>query len=450
MSLGRLKTYFINALRPDSIRFKLDLLLVLFISTLLLLTLFNWLSYDSIQGLVEEAKTGSFDTRLNDLQKIIFRIKWAKIILIALTTILAVIVTGQFLVRRNILFRIQQIADALIAFATGDLRKRVVIDAKDEIAEMGVAYNLMAASLVTILDQLNSSKNELQRYAEILEETVKERTKDLENKNVQLYETIHQLEFAQSKLEIAISEARAANSAKTKFVANMSHELRTPLNAIVGYTDLLMEEFTEKGLDESTADLEKIQQASKHLLSLINNVLDLSKIESDTINIHLADVVLKEIVQDIADIATTLAAKKHNQFQVHTQPGIENMVLHTDALKMRQCILNLIGNATKFTENGLIKLEINVLEIDGQQMVKIAVHDTGIGIQAEHLASLFKPFSQVDSELTRKYEGSGLGLYLTERFCQLLGGHIAVESKVNVGSTFTLFLPVVSTLKKGT
>lgn len=444
MRLGRIKTYFINALRPDSIRFKLDVLLVLFISTFIFLTLFNWLSYDSIQGLVEEAKSGSLDTRLDDLEKIIFRIKWAKIILVALTTLLAVIITSQFLIRRNILFRIQQIANALIAFATGDLRRRVVIDAKDEIAEMGVAYNLMAASLVTILDQLNSSKNELQRYAEILEKTVKERTKDLENKNMQLQETIHQLESAQSKLEIAIDEARAANSAKTKFVANMSHELRTPLNAIGGYTDLLVEEFTEKGMKESIADLEKIQQASKHLLSLINNVLDLSKIETDTISIHLEDVVLKEIIQDIADFAVPLAAKKHNQFLLRMPPEVESMVMHTDALKMRQCILNLISNAGKFTENGIIRLEIDAAEIDGKPMVKIAVHDTGIGIKAEHLTSLFKPFSQIDSELTRKYEGSGLGLYLTERFCHLLGGRIMVESQENVGSTFTLFLPVVS------
>jgi signal transduction histidine kinase len=248
--------------------------------------------------------------------------------------------------------------------------------------------------------------------------------------------------------------AEAANQAKSSFVANMSHELRTPLNAIIGYSEMLMEEAGDLALDGFVADLRKIQASGKHLLTLINDVLDLSKIEAGRMELHLETFDVAGMLQNVVSTTRPLVETNANclELLVENQPlgtGTELGVMHADPTKVRQSLLNLISNAAKFTENGVITLtaarercpEVAAGLTDGVDWVTFQVSDTGIGMTPEQVEKLFQTFSQADPSISRKYGGTGLGLALSRRFCQMMGGDITVESTHGVGSTFTIRLP---------
>ncbi len=240
----------------------------------------------------------------------------------------------------------------------------------------------------------------------------------------------------EKELRDARDAAEASSRTKSQFLANMSHELRTPMNAILGYSEMLQEEAEEEGLDAFTADLQKIQNAGKHLLSLINDILDLSKIEAGKMELYLEDFDVSKAVQDVAGTVQTLVAKKSNRLEVVCSPELGMM--HGDLTKVRQSLFNLLSNAAKFTENGTISL--NVRREDSFYVFD--VQDTGIGMTAEQVAGLFEAFSQADASTTRKYGGTGLGLAITRRFCRMMGGDATVQSTPGVGSTFTMRLPV--------
>ncbi len=231
--------------------------------------------------------------------------------------------------------------------------------------------------------------------------------------------------------------AEASSRTKSQFLANMSHELRTPMNAILGYSEMLQEEAEEEGLEEFVPDLQKIQGAGRHLLALINDILDLSKIEAGKMELYLEDFNVADVVADVAATVQPLIAKKDNTLVVHCPPEIGPM--RADLTKVRQALFNLLSNAAKFTEEGEITLDIR--EKGGDLL--FAVRDTGIGLSGEQIAGLFEAFSQADASTTRKYGGTGLGLAITRRFCRMMGGDCTVESTPGSGSTFTVCLPSV-------
>jgi len=242
---------------------------------------------------------------------------------------------------------------------------------------------------------------------------------------------------AEKDLRRAKDDAEAASRTKSQFLANMSHELRTPMNAILGYSEMLQEEAEEEGLDSFTPDLQKIQNAGKHLLALINDILDLSKIEAGKMELYLEDFDIAGTVGDVAATVQTLVAKKNNRLIVHCPSDAGKM--RADLTKIRQSLFNLLSNAAKFTENGEITLDVRR---EGPDWL-FAVRDSGIGMTAEQMAGLFEAFAQADASTTRKYGGTGLGLAITRRFCRMMGGDTLVESEPGKGSVFTLRLPAV-------
>ena len=238
---------------------------------------------------------------------------------------------------------------------------------------------------------------------------------------------------------LARLEAEQASQAKSAFLANMSHELRTPMNAILGYSEMLIEEAEDLEPADFVPDLGKIQAAGKHLLGLINDVLDISKIEAGKMTLYLEDFELLSILGEVASTVEPLFEKNRNQLVIVCPDGIG--VIHADLTKFRQCLLNLLSNATKFTEQGAVTLTVRSVGMQEGERIQVAVADSGIGMTPEQMGRLFESFSQADSSTTRKYGGTGLGLAISRRFCRLMGGDITVTSTPGVGSTFTMELP---------
>jgi signal transduction histidine kinase/CheY-like chemotaxis protein len=233
--------------------------------------------------------------------------------------------------------------------------------------------------------------------------------------------------------------AETANRAKSLFLANMSHELRTPLNAILGFSEMLQEEVAELNLPQFSADLAKISAAGKHLLGLINDILDLSKIEAGKTEVHLERFEVAALLNEVASTIAVAAKQNRNTLEIVCPPDIGLMV--ADLSKVRQGLFNLASNAAKFTNHGSIKVEAERQIMNDMDWIVFRVSDTGIGLSADQIVRLFQPFTQADASTTRKFGGTGLGLSLTRRFCQLMGGDVTVQSVAGEGSVFTIKLP---------
>jgi two-component system, sensor histidine kinase and response regulator len=250
------------------------------------------------------------------------------------------------------------------------------------------------------------------------------------------------------RLAILVEELRttqrqveAATRAKSDFLASMSHELRTPLNAILLYSELLQEEAEDQGHDRSSADLQKIQSSGKHLLELINGILDLSKIEAGKMYLSRETFDVRTTIKELLDTVQPLVQKNGNTLTVHI--GDEVTAITADLMKTRQILLNLLSNASKFTRQGAIRLDVR--HVDGTPSIEFTVADTGVGMTREQCGRVFDAFTQADVTTTRKYGGTGLGLAIVASFCQLMGGTISVESRPGEGSHFTFRLPLEST-----
>lgn len=273
-----------------------------------------------------------------------------------------------------------------------------------------------------------------------------------------LNELIYRVGEYTEELQEAKIAAEAANRSKSAFLANMSHELRTPLNAIINYSEMLQEDAQDSGSENFLPDLEKIQTAGKHLLDMISDILDISKIEAGHVTLYLENFDIATMIEEVVSTAQSLVEKKGNTLAMKIDGELGTM--YADQPKVRQILLNLLSNAAKFTENGVITLSVERMKSQKTQNKKkkqkaqysensssisqvliFRVSDTGIGMTEEQLELIFKPFTQADPSTTRKYGGTGLGLTISQRLCQILGGDIAVESQVNQGSTFIVRLP---------
>ena len=315
---------------------------------------------------------------------------------------------------------LRNLSQAVEEIGKGKLDTSIKRQSEDEIGDL-------AASFSNMVRQLSSRETALKELNENLEKRVEERTTELK--------------LLQVGLEQARDAAEAANQAKSAFLANMSHELRTPMNAILGYSEMLIEEAEDLDQEEFIPDLKKINQAGTHLLSLINDVLDLSKIESGKMEAFAEEINLDRLIDEVSATAQPLMRKNHNKLSIERDGQLGNA--HQDLTKLRQALLNLLSNAAKFTHEGAVTLHINRTEDMGMDWLTFAVSDTGIGIAQDKVVHVFEEFTQADDSTTRDYGGTGLGLAISQRFCNLLGGDISVHSKLGEGSTFTIRIPAI-------
>jgi signal transduction histidine kinase/DNA-binding response OmpR family regulator len=315
--------------------------------------------------------------------------------------VVALLVAGLVFLQRRVVRPVVALAGSARRAESGDYAGRVQVGGDDEIAQLGRAFNQMSDAIQADID-------------------TRDRTAD---------------ELAQAR-----EAADAANRAKSSFLANMSHELRTPMNAIIGYSEMLLEDAEDEGNEDVAADLRKIHGAGAHLLALINDVLDLSKIESGKMDLFLESFEVHAMVDAVVTTIETLIEKNGNRLTVTVDPAVGSM--RADLTKVRQALFNLLSNAAKFTHGGEIGLTVRAHRDDGADRVTMSVSDSGIGIPPEKFDAVFDEFSQADDTTTRDYGGTGLGLPISRRFCQMMGGDITVASVVGEGSTFTINLPL--------
>lgn len=325
---------------------------------------------------------------------------WQLALIVAVVAV-TVVFGLTFLLANSLTKPVVELTGAAVTVGKGDWNYQMDIDRGDEIGVLADTFNQMSKQLRISFSVLEEKR----------EEAFKAREQAIE-----------------------------ASKMKSAFVANMTHELRTPLNAIIGYSEMLQEDMLEEDMQEFVPDLKKIGIAGRHLLALVNDVLDFSKVEAGRMELHLETFPLCTIVNEMTQTMQLLVEKNNNRLIVDCPSEIGEV--HADMTKARQCLFNLASNANKFTEHGSIHVTAKRFEKDGEDWVSIAVKDSGIGITREQLSKLFNAFSQADSSTTRKYGGTGLGLVISRQFCRMMGGDIEVASVFGEGSTFTMLLPV--------
>ncbi len=350
--------------------------------------------HELVAATVSDAENQANEAQQRSTRAITTSRIWLTLIAIA-TLVIAGLIVWLF-VHRYVVSRLDELADSMLGIARGNLTTPIPAAGPDELGEMSRALGVFR-------------------------------------------DNARDIQIAKDQAIDARAEAEAASRAKSSFLANMSHELRTPLNAIIGYSEILAEDATDRGDEPAVQDLQKIQSAGKHLLGLINSILDLSKIEAGRMDVYLEPVNLTKLIDEVRALVQPLIEKNSNRLAIDCAPDIGSM--RTDLTKVKQSLINLLSNAAKFTQNGEIGLAVTRQAApSGDTHVLFKVSDNGIGMTEEQMGRLFEAFAQADSSTTRYFGGTGLGLAITRRFAILLGGTIGVTSKPGAGSTFTLDL----------
>lgn len=340
-----------------------------------------------------QAKADMATAHDGDIERLVQRLNIANLVL---TGVLVVVLTVHFFafLRR----RVTQLNAGTERIGGGDLSYRIPLEHDDELADVALGINQMAG----------------------------------------------QLQQAVRGTEEARLAAEQANQLKSSFLANMSHELRTPMNAIIGYTEMLLDDLADSsdidGAEQMVQDLQRIRSSGKHLLALINDILDLSKIEAGKMQLSLETFSVQGLLNDVVDTVRPLVARNSNTLQLRV-PDDPGMML-ADLTRLRQSLFNLLSNAAKFTDQGHITLEVLIDRAARPPRIRFAVTDTGIGMTPDQLGRVFEDFAQADSSTSRRFGGTGLGLSISRRFCRMMGGDISVQSTAGVGSTFTIDLPL--------
>lgn len=330
-----------------------------------------------------------------------------------------IIAIGGILMGHLLTRRLDVLSRVAADIASGDLDARTGLTGTDEVALVGSTFDRMAQSISEYVEYLQKSE------ARLLEAQA-----DLENRVMQRTE----------ELAIARDEALEASKTKSSFLASMSHELRTPLNAIIGYSELLLEDAKRAAQKDLEVDLEKINSAGMHLLSLVNDVLDLSKIEAGKMSLVLGSFGVKECIEDMLKSLYPLVHKNKCSIKLNYEDEVGS--IYADKIKFRQVLINLISNAAKFAPGSEIKVSCSLKSDDNnKQFLIVSVSDSGPGISESKLGRIFDEFSQLSSVESSLQKGTGLGLAISQKYCQRMGGEISVESKKGVGSTFIVRLP---------
>ncbi len=367
-----------------------------------------------VEGAIGFVRFGLSTVPLRDLMVQLIQL-W-----IGLTFGFLVLTVGAVLfVSSRIINPVRQLTERADQMSKGQLAQTIPVRSKDEIGQLAATFNDMAVALAGNIAKREQLLEELNEFNRTLEQRIRERTA--------------QLQQHAEALEIA-------NRHKSEFLANMSHELRTPLNAIIGYSEMLEEEAEDAGVSSFVSDLRKIHSSGKHLLTLINDVLDLSKIEAGRMELFIEPFEVRQMIEEVTNTSRPLAEKNGNTLHIDCPDSVGS--ISADLTRVRQCLFNLLSNACKFTKDGRVELQARRESHAGREWVLLNVIDSGIGIEGEQLKSIFGAFRQADASTTRQYGGTGLGLTISREFCQMMGGELSVQSEVGKGSTFTIKLPV--------
>jgi signal transduction histidine kinase/DNA-binding response OmpR family regulator len=351
----------------------------------------------------ERERVESASARFYDVARITDRIT---VLLFCVSGLIAGILA--LIVSRHFTRGLMALKGGADAVGAGNLHYRIPPLPSDELGDLAVSFNGMAGRL--------------------------------DSAHVGLTRANAELEQRQHELQTLMETAESANNAKSQFLANMSHELRTPMNAIIGYSEMLAEDATDRGLEMFVRDLNKINTAGKQLLTLINDILDLSKIEAGRMDLYLETFDIQEMLQDISTTMQPLILKNENRLVLELPAAIG--LMYADLTKVRQVLFNLLSNASKFAHSSVIRLTAaRTTADDGRDWIELLVQDSGIGLSPEQAAKIFDSFTQADASTTRKYGGTGLGLTITKKFCEMMGGDISVASEPGKGAAFTVHLP---------